>query len=78
MQQQQQRKCAGSEGVSPELKNVFDQLYLSLSEIGSLDFDVRQSLPRVAETKSVKHWTLLVNECLHCCLSGELYGFVTM
>ena len=51
--------------VPSELQTVFSQLCSCLSETGSLDFNVRHALPRISETKTVKHWTRLVNDCLY-------------
>jgi len=41
---------------------VFDQLYVCLLEIGSVEFDIRHPLPRVTETPAIKQWLSLVND----------------
>ena len=67
------KSCTHSEIVTDELKSVFDQLCFCLSLTGSLDVRVRDALPRITKTKSVKHWIMLVNECLHRCFEKQRF-----
>ena len=67
------KSCTHSENVTDELKSVFDQLCFCLSLTGSLDVRVRDALPRITKTKSVKHWIMLVNECLHRCFEKQRF-----
>ena len=58
-------QCLSNGDVTLELKTVFSQLCVCLSEVGTLELDVRQALPRVVETSAVRHWLALINDCIH-------------
>ena len=49
-------QCLLSDDVTPELKTVFDQFCVCLLEVGTLEIDIRQALPRVVETQAARHW----------------------